>query len=66
MSQSHIRHCSDCESQRTRREVLRTAGGVALAGAAGPWLMPRAGLFAAPTKESAPETAVGRFYYSLS
>ena len=66
MSQSHIRHCSDCESQRTRREFLRTAGGVALAGAAGPLLMPRAGLFAAPTKESAAETAVGRFYDSLS
>lgn len=66
MSQSSMRSCSDCAAPRSRREFLRTAGGVALAGAAGPLLIPRAGLFAAPTKDSAAETAVGRFYNSLT
>jgi hypothetical protein len=66
MTQPGHRRCPDCETPRTRREFLSAAGGVALAGAAGSLLVPRAGLFAAPTPESAAESAVGRFYSSLS
>ena len=66
MLNSAAGRCFDCESTHSRRDFLRTAGGAALAGAAGPLLMPRAGLFAAPSPESAAETAVGRFYRSLS
>jgi hypothetical protein len=66
MSQRHHLPCPDCDSTQTRRDFLRTAGNAALAGAAGSLLVPRAGLFAAPSKTSAAETAVGRFYTSLS
>ncbi len=58
--------CSDCESGFTRRDFLRTAGGVAVVGAVSPLLIPSAGLYAAPSAQSAAETAVGRFYTSLS
>jgi len=47
-----------------RRQFLKTAGGVVVAGAVLPTL--GAGLYAAPTKESAPETAVGNLYNSLN
>ncbi|MBL8850690.1 MAG: DUF3500 domain-containing protein [Planctomycetaceae bacterium] len=66
MTQPTHRPCSDCDAPRSRRDFLRTAGGIALAGAAGSLLVPRAGLFAAPSPTSAAETAVGRFYTSLS
>ncbi|MGD9858132.1 MAG: DUF3500 domain-containing protein [Planctomycetaceae bacterium] len=58
--------CLDCEVELTRRSFLRTAGGVTLAGAVGPLAIPSAGLYAAPTEQSAAETAVGRFYNSLT
>lgn len=55
--------CTDCASV-DRRDFLKTVGGAALAGAAGSWLAP--GAFAAPTPSSAAETAVRRFYASLT
>lgn len=66
MSRRNSLSCSDCETTQSRRDFLRTAGGVALAGAAGSLLLPRAGLYAAPSKTSTAETAVGRFYTTLS
>ena len=60
-----VQACSDCESL-DRRDFLRNVGGMALAGAAsaGMWNLP--GAYAAPSPTSAAETAVGRFYASLS
>jgi len=58
----HSSPCPDCSSTG-RRDFLRTLGGVALAGT-GLWSLP--GAFAAPTAGSSAETAVGRFYSSLS
>ena len=66
MSRSADRSCPDCGSSQSRRDFLRRAGSAAIVGAAGPLLLPRAGLFAAPSEESAAETAVGRFYDSLT
>lgn len=58
--------CPDCELELSRRDFLRTTGGAALAGAAGALVIPSAGLYAAPSEKSAAETAVARFYNSLS
>lgn len=66
MPRSVPRHCPDCDSAHSRRDFLKTAAGATLAGAAGSLLVPSAGLFAAPTPQSAAESAVGRFYNSLS
>lgn len=55
--------CPDCRPV-DRRDFLKSAGGVALAGVASSWLMP--GAYAAPSPSSAAETTVGRFYESLS
>ena len=57
--------CSDCESV-DRREFLKSAAGATVLGAVGSafWTLP--GAFAAPNPTSAAETAVGRFYNSLS
>lgn len=66
MSHLNPRPCSDCESGFTRRRFLQTTGSAAVAGVAGSLLIPQAGLFAAPAKDSAAETAVGRFYNSLN
>lgn len=49
-----------------RRRFLKTVGGAAAVGAMLPLFPGAAGLHAAPTAESAAETAVGRFYASLS
>lgn len=57
--------CPDCESF-DRRSFLKTAGAATLAGVAMPMLVGQAGLFAAPSAKSTAETAVGRFYASLS
>jgi len=57
--------CPDCESF-DRRSFLKTAGAATLAGVAMPMLAGQAGLFAAPTAKSSAETAVGRFFASLS
>lgn len=58
--------CSDCDSSFDRRRFLRTVGGAAIATAAAPALFSSRLAHAAPTPESAAETAVGRFYNSLS
>lgn len=57
--------CPDCESF-DRRSFLKTASAATLAGVAMPMLVGQAGLFAAPTAKSSAETAVGRFFESLS
>lgn len=57
--------CPDCDRPFDRRTFMRTVGGAALVGAAAPaFLAARA--HAAPTAKSAAESAVGRFYESLS
>lgn len=57
--------CSDCESL-DRREFLSTLGAAAVAGVVGSQFasLPRA--YAAPSPTSAAETAVGRFYATLT
>ena len=66
MTLRNERTCSDCDSSLDRRSFIRTVGAAALAGAALPSWMAQPALFAAPTPQSAAETAVGRFYQSLS
>lgn len=66
MSDSIIRACSDCEGALDRRAFLRTVGASSLIGASLATLGNMPTLFAAPTPASAAETAVGRFYQSLS
>lgn len=58
--------CPDCDSSLDRRTFMRAAGTAALAAAAGPVLLGGRIVQAAPTAKSAAETAVGRFYDSLS
>jgi len=57
--------CSDCASV-DRRDFLKAAAGASVLGAVGSafWSLP--GAYAAPSPTSAAETAVGRFYNSLS
>lgn len=57
--------CPDCKSL-DRRLFLKAAGAATVAGVAMPMLVGQAGLFAAPTPKSTAETAVGRFFASLS
>lgn len=59
------RPCSDCH-KLDRRDFVKTLGGAALAGATAPILFDPRFAHAAPTPTSAAETAVGRFYASLS
>ena len=59
------RSSSDCH-KLDRRDFVKTLGGAALAGAAAPVLFDPRFAHAAPTPTSAAETAVGRFYASLS
>lgn len=54
--------CPDCDVDR--RDFLKTVGSATLAGAAVSWLLP--GAYAAPSPTSTAETAVGKFYASLS
>lgn len=58
-------NCPDC-TPVDRREFLKAATGAVVVGAVGSsfWSLP--GAFAAPSPTSAAETAVGRFYNSLS
>ena len=49
-----------------RRAFLKTAAGAALLGASSSLLLPSRKSLAAPSPQSAAETAVGRFYHSLS
>ncbi len=57
--------CPDCESF-DRRSFLKSASAATLAGVAMPMLVGQAGVYAAPTAKSSAETAVGRFFTSLS
>lgn len=57
--------CPDCESL-DRRSFLKTASTATLGGIALPMFVGQPGLFAAPTAKSTAETAVGRFFASLS
>src|SRR5579872_6516593 len=58
--------CPDCDTSLDRRSFIRAVGGAALAGAAAPVLLGGRIVQAAPSRTSAAETAVGRFYDSLS
>ncbi len=57
--------CNDC-NQLDRRNFVKTVGGAALLGAASPLLFDPRFAHAAPSPSSAAETAVARFYSSLS
>jgi hypothetical protein len=58
--------CPDCDASLDRRSFIRTVGGAALAGAAAPVLFGGRIVQGAPTAKSTAETAVVRFYDSLS
>lgn len=60
------RACPDCESTVDRRTFLKAVGSTALVAAAAPSLIIPRVCEAAPSPTSAAETAVGRFYTSLS
>ncbi len=57
--------CSDCESL-DRRAFLKSVGAATVAGIAMPMLVGQPGLFAAPSAQSTAESAVGRFFATLS
>lgn len=59
------RRCPDCDHEMSRRDFVKVGGAAALAATAGGLLLPR-GAVAKPTAESAAETAVKRFYDTLS
>ena len=58
--------CPDCDASLDRRSFIRTVGGAALAGAAAPVLFGGRFVQGAPSTQSTAETAVARFYDSLS
>lgn len=60
------RDCPDCDSTLDRRNFIKAVGGAALATAAAPVMLGGRIVQAAPTPQSTAETAVGRFYQSLS
>lgn len=64
MSNDPIRSCPDCDDSLDRRRFLQTVGGVAAAATAAPLLTSVAS--AAPTQNSAAETAVKALYETLS
>lgn len=57
--------CSDCQ-EFDRRRFMKTVGGAVVASAAAPVLFDSRFAHAAPTPQSAAETAVQQFYQSLS
>lgn len=63
---TNVKQCGDCGEGVDRRGFLRTAGGAALAGLAAGSLLDGRMAHAAPTAKSAAESAVARFYQSLS
>lgn len=65
MQTQNRKNCPDCDMPVDRRTFIRTVGSAALIGAAVPDLLNRVA-HAAPTAKSTAETAVGRFYDSLS
>jgi hypothetical protein len=64
MSSRRQQHCPECDSSIDRRTFIRAVGGAALVSAAMPMI--GSDVLAAPTPQSTAETAVGRFYTSLS
>lgn len=58
--------CPDCDSTLDRRSFIKTVGGAALVAGAAPVMLGGRIVQAAPTAQSTAETAVGRFYQSLS
>lgn len=62
----NAKNCSECAEGVDRRAFLRAAGGAALAGVAAPALWSPSAAHAAPSAKSTAETAVARFYESLS
>ena len=60
--------CSECESNSTlrRRDFIKTAAGAVLVGAAAPVMLGGRIVQAAPSASSKAETAVARFYQSLT
>jgi hypothetical protein len=65
MQRRAVRPCSDCDSHFDRRAFIAAVGGAALAGAAS-LSLGNSVAFGAPSRESTAETAVARFYSSLS
>ncbi|HTN76950.1 MAG TPA: DUF3500 domain-containing protein [Pirellulaceae bacterium] len=65
MSARPQKSCPDCEPSVDRRSFVKTVGAAALAAAAAPLLVTPF-VHAAPTPQSTAETAVGRFYASLT
>src|SRR5262245_17003582 len=57
--------CSDCAQSLDRRQFVKLSGAALAAGTAA-WLAPSSPVFAKPTTQSAAETAVQRFYATLS
>jgi hypothetical protein len=66
MTSRYQRVCPDCDSTLDRRSFIKTVGSAALAGAAAPVMLGGRIVQAAPSAQSTAETAVGRFYQSLS
>jgi len=58
--------CPDCNGSLNRRGFLQTVGSAALVGVAAPHLIGTQSVWSAPTATSPAETAVLRFYKSLS
>lgn len=58
--------CPDCDVSLDRRSFIRTVGGAAVASAVAPVLLGGRIVQGAPSAKSSAETAVGRFYDSLS
>ena len=65
MSESTRTDCSDCDGGISRRDFVRRAAGIAVAGSLFPLAAPSRRAFAAPSEKSAAETSVKRFYDSL-
>lgn len=66
MNSDSRQHCADCDAPLDRRRFIQAAAGAALAGVAARAFLSGRTASAAPTAGSAAETAVGRFYASLS
>ncbi|HEY3969363.1 MAG TPA: twin-arginine translocation signal domain-containing protein, partial [Planctomycetaceae bacterium] len=65
MNSRDQRVCPDCDTTVDRRSFIKTVGATALAAAA-PVMLGGRIVQAAPSAQSTAETAVGRFYQSLS
>lgn len=66
MNTQDRRTCPDCETPIDRRSFLQTVGSAALAGTVAPAILGGRPAQGAPTAKSTAETAVTRFYESLS